>query len=61
MTQPKSAFDYSGASIWTTDKKMNMVNAAKVNGRKRREQIEKTEPYIEYKAVPRKSIKKTNG
>jgi hypothetical protein len=57
----KSAFDTSGPSLWATDKKMNLINAARVNGTRRREQIEKTEPYIEYKAVPRKAAKKTNG
>jgi len=57
----KSPFDTSGPSIWATDKKMNLIIAAKFNGTRRREQLEKTEPYIEYKAVPRKDSKKTNG
>jgi hypothetical protein len=57
----KSAFDTSGPSLWAIDKKMNMIIAAKVNGTKRREQLEKTEPYIEYKAVPRKPLRKIYG
>jgi hypothetical protein len=54
----KSPFDTSGPSIWATDKKINAILASKANGTKRREQIEKKEPYIEYKAVPRKMAKK---
>jgi len=38
--------------------KINAILASKANGTKRREQIEKKEPYIEYKAVPRKTAKK---
>jgi len=57
----KSPFDTSGPSIWSTDKKMNLIIAAKFNGTRRREQLEKTEPYIEYKAVPRKPLRKIYG
>jgi len=57
----KSPFDTSGPSIWATDKKMKLIIAARVNGTKRREQLEKTEPYIEYKAVPRKPLRKIYG
>ena len=57
----KSAFDTSGPSLWLKEKKMNVVIAAKMNGTKRREQLEKTEPYIEYKAVPRKPLKGIYG
>jgi hypothetical protein len=43
MTQPKSAFDFSGPSIWTKDKELVQINNGKVNGLKRREQIRHTE------------------
>jgi hypothetical protein len=45
MTQPKSAFDYSGASIWTKDKQLVQINNGKINGQKRREQIRHTETF----------------
>ena len=43
MNPPKNAFDYSGASIWTRDKKLSLVNNGKINGSKRREQMRLTE------------------
>ena len=43
MAEPKSAFDFSGASIWTRDKKLFLVNNGKINGSKRREQMRLTE------------------
>ena len=43
MTQPKNAFDFSGASIWTKDKELVFINNGKINGLKRREQIRRTE------------------
>ena len=39
----KSAFDYSGPSIWSKDPELKMINVGKRNGQKRREQIKKTE------------------
>jgi hypothetical protein len=45
MTQPKSAFDFSGASIWTKDKQLVKINNGKINGQKRREQIKHTETF----------------
>ena len=41
--ETKHPFDYSGASIWTTDAKLKMINIGKQNGTKRREQIKHTE------------------
>jgi hypothetical protein len=43
MTQPKNAFDFSGASIWTRDKELSYINIGKINGSKRRENIRRTE------------------
>ena len=43
MNQPKNAFDFSGASIWTRDKELSYINIGKINGSKRREQIRRTE------------------
>ena len=43
MNEPKNAFDFSGASIWTRDKKLFLVNNGKINGSKRREQMRRTE------------------
>lgn len=45
MNQPKNAFDFSGASIWTKDKQLIQVNTGKINGQKRREQIRHTETF----------------
>lgn len=39
----KSAFDYSGPSIWTKDPVLKQINIGKINGTKRREQIKQTE------------------
>lgn len=39
----KSAFDYSGPSIWTKDPVLKQINMGKINGTKRREQIKQTE------------------
>jgi len=41
--ETKHPFDYSGASIWTTDAKLKMINIGKKNGTKRREQMKQTE------------------
>ena len=43
MNPPTNAFDFSGASIWTRDKKLFLVNNGKINGSKRREQMRLTE------------------
>ena len=43
MNQPKNAFDFSGASIWTRDKELSYINIGKINGSKRRENIRRTE------------------
>jgi hypothetical protein len=45
MSQAKSAFDYSGASIWTKDKKLAQINNGKINGQKRRAQYKHTEEF----------------
>jgi hypothetical protein len=45
MTQPKSAFDFSGPSIWTRDKELSYINIGKINGSKRRENIRRTETF----------------
>jgi len=39
----KSPFDYSGASLWTTNDKLKKINIGKINGTKRREQMKRTE------------------
>lgn len=39
MNQPKSAFDFSGASIWTRDGKLAQINIGKINGLKNREKM----------------------
>ena len=42
-TMNKSAFDYSGPSLWTTDTKLKSINIGKINGTKRREKMKRTE------------------
>lgn len=39
----KHPFDYSGASIWTKDPDLKMINIGKQNGIKRREQLRQSE------------------
>jgi hypothetical protein len=39
----KSAFDYSGPSLWTRDAQLQKINIGKINGTKRREQMKRTE------------------
>jgi hypothetical protein len=39
----KNPFDYSGSSLWTTDAKLKSINLGKINGKKRRDQIKRTE------------------
>jgi hypothetical protein len=39
----KHPFDYSGASIWTKDPDLKMINIGKQNGIKRREQLKHNE------------------
>jgi hypothetical protein len=39
MAEPKSAFDFSGPSIWTRDTELIYINNGKINGSKRREQM----------------------
>jgi hypothetical protein len=41
--ETKHPFDYSGASIWTTDAKLKMINIGKKNGTTRREQLKHNE------------------
>jgi hypothetical protein len=41
--ETKHPFDYSGASIWTRDVKLKMINISKINGTKRREQLKHSE------------------
>ena len=43
MTEPKSAFDFSGPSIWTRDTQLIFINNGKINGLKRREQMKRTD------------------
>jgi hypothetical protein len=43
MAEPKNAFDFSGASIWTRDKELSYIKIGKINGSKRREQMRRTE------------------
>lgn len=45
MSESKSAFDFSGGSIWTKDKQLVKINNGKINGQKRREQIRHTETF----------------
>jgi hypothetical protein len=55
----KSAFDYSGPSIWTRDSELVYINNGKINGAKRREQIRHTETFglhpLQSKKTPTKS------
>ena len=39
MIEPKNAFDFSGASIWTRDGKLAQINIGKINGAKNREKM----------------------
>ena len=39
MAEPKSAFDFSGPSIWTRDSKLAQINIGKINGSKNREKM----------------------
>lgn len=43
MTEPKSAFDFSGPSVWTKDEKLSYINNGKINGLKRREMMKRTD------------------
>jgi len=53
----KSAFDYSGPSLWTTDTKLKSINIGKINGTKRREKMKRTEIPDYYTLQSRKNKK----
>jgi hypothetical protein len=57
MNEPKNAFDFSGASIWTRDKKLGQINIGKINGSKNREKMR-------FKEIPnhqKLTLKSKNG
>lgn len=55
MNEPKSAFDFSGPSIWTRDTQLIFINNGKINGLKRREQMKRTdEPKMSNKRTKKK-------